>query len=189
MKKILFSFCLVLCIFLFFGCEFAEVVTGPRDTWCQRELEVQGVEFDCYLLYSEEGYSHSDLNTEAFPDNKIKPGLTVVLKPKMDNDIIEAFTSSMYTVKHFPLGNQSVEPNENVPEDGNEAKLFNVGNALWNAIWLGNITTFTNNEPSENPPDFMNKKSSLKLEFIDETKEQIKDLSWKEVVIALLENI
>ena len=82
MKKIFYSFFLVAIAFLFFGCEFGDAVTGPRDVWCKRELKVQDVEFDCYLLYTEDGYEHSDLNTEAFTDGKIQPGLTVVLKPQ-----------------------------------------------------------------------------------------------------------
>ena len=67
MKKISLWFLVLIVSFGIFGCDLGDAVTGPRDTWCRRTINVQGVDIDCYLLYSEEGYENSQLNSERFP--------------------------------------------------------------------------------------------------------------------------
>lgn len=182
MKKIFFVCFIIVLGLIFVSCDLGKSVSGPRDTWCKRTITVQGVEIDCYLLYTENGYENSQLNSEAFTGSKIEPGLTVVLNPITDG-FIGDLTSSCYTKKYFPLGESKVNANPNVDGTDTEAKSITVNNLLWNSIWICNSATFTANELSTNPPPLL--RGNGGLNFID----KVEDLSWKQVLIAILEGI
>lgn len=183
MKKISLWFLVLIVSFGIFGCDLGDAVTGPRDTWCRRTINVQGVDIDCYLLYTENGYENSQLNGETFPGNKIEPGLTIVLNPCMDG-VIGILTSNCYTVKHFGLGEAKAEANLNVDGTDTAPKTFTVNNFMWNSLWLLNSTTFQANGISKNPPSLL--RTNGGLSFIDA---EIPELSWKQVLIAILEGL
>lgn len=182
MKKISLCFLVLIVSFSIFGCDLGDAVTGPRDTWCRRTINVQGVDIDCYLLYTENGYENSQLNEKTFPENKIEPGLTIVLNPCMDG-VIGVLTSNCYTVKHFGLGEAKAEANQNVDGTDTAPKTFTVNNFMWNSLWLLNSTTFQANGISQNPPSLL--RTNGGLSFIAE----IPELSWKQVLIAILEGL
>lgn len=188
MRKI-FLFVLILSLsFWILGCDLGESVSGPRNTWCRRTINVQGVDIDCYLLYSEDGYENSQLNSERFPGKRIEPGLTVVLNPLTDGFIsgpASKFTSQCYTVKHFGLGEAKAEANQTVDGTDTAPKTFTVNNFMWNSLWLLNSATFSANGISTNPPSLLRQDGDLN--FIDDL--EIPELSWKQVLIAILEGL
>lgn len=184
MKKISLCFLVLIVSFGIFGCDLGDAVTGPRDTWCRRTITVQGTDIDCYLLYTENGYENSQLNGETFPGNKIEPGLTVVLNPRT-NGVFSTFTSQYYTVKHFGLGEAKAEANQNVDGTDTAPKTFTVNNFMWNSLWLLNSSTFSANGISTNPPRLLTQDGDLN--FIDDL--DISELSWKQVLIAILEGL
>ena len=184
MRKILLLVLVFTLSFCIFGCDLGESVSGPRNTWCRRTINVQGVDIDCYLLYSEEGYENSQLNSERFPEKRIEPGLTVVLNPRT-NDVFSTFTSQCYTVKHFGLGEAKAEANQNVDGTDTAPKTFTVNNFMWNSLWLLNSATFSANGISTNPPSLLRQDGDLN--FIDDL--EIPELSWKQVLIAILEGL
>ncbi len=175
MKKIFVVCCIFFAVFGLFSCDLRDAIVGPLDTWCMRTITIQGCDVDCYLIFTENGYSNAKLNAERFPDG-IAPGLTIVLNPVNDG-VIGDLTSNCYTVKQFPIGT-SVEG----VEEGT-TKEFKVNNNLWNLIWGLNSTTFKANGPSENPPSILRTEGNL--EFL----ENVKDLSWKDVLIAFIQGI
>ena len=179
MKKILPIVAIMILSLSFFACDLGDAITGPRDTWCERTITVKDVDFTCYLLYSEQGYSHSDLNSSKFENQKISKGLTVVLAPVSSG--VTWFTNP-YVVKTFGLGENSVEAKEDIDSSKNP-KTFTVGNSLWNAIWMCNMTTFNQNGPRTSPPTI------LRTDVVFNPFADIAELSWKEVVIAILEGI
>lgn len=184
MRKIFLLVLVLTLSFCIFGCDLGESVSGPRNTWCRRTINVQGVDIDCYLLYSEEGYENSQLNSERFPGKRIEPGLTVVLNPRT-NDVFSTFTSQCYTVKHFGLGEANAEANQNVDGTDTAPKTFTVNNFMWNSLWLLNSATFSANGISTNPPSLLRQDGDLN--FIDDL--EIPELSWKQVLIAILEGL
>lgn len=184
MRKILLLVLVFTLSFCIFGCDLGESVSGPRNTWCRRTINVQGVDIDCYLLYSEDGYENSQLNSERFPGKRIEPGLTVVLNPRT-NDVFSTFTSQCYTVKHFGLGEANAEANQNVDGTDTAPKTFTVNNFMWNSLWLLNSATFSANGISTNPPSLLRQDGDLN--FIDDL--EIPELSWKQVLIAILEGL
>lgn len=184
MRKIFLLVLVFTLSFCIFGCDLGESVSGPRNTWCRRTINVQGVDIDCYLLYSEEGYENSQLNSERFPGKRIEPGLTVVLNPRT-NDVFSTFTSQCYTVKHFGLGEAEAEANQNVDGTDTAPKTFTVNNFMWNSLWLLNSATFSANGISTNPPRLLTQDGDLN--FIDDL--EIPELSWKQVLIAILEGL
>lgn len=184
MRKILLLVLVLTLSFCVLGCDLGESVSGPRNTWCRRTINVQGVDIDCYLLYSEEGYENSQLNSERFPGKRIEPGLTVVLNPRT-NDVFSTFTSQCYTVKHFGLGEAKAEANQNVDGTDTAPKTFTVNNFMWNSLWLLNSATFSANGISTNPPSLLRQDGDLN--FIDDL--EIPELSWKQVLIAILEGL
>lgn len=184
MRKIFLLVLVLTLSFCIFGCDLGESVSGPRNTWCRRTINVQGVDIDCYLLYSEDGYENSQLNSERFPGKRIEPGLTVVLNPRT-NDVFSTFTSQCYTVKHFGLGEANAEANQNVDGTDTAPKTFTVNNFMWNSLWLLNSATFSANGISTNPPRLLTQDGDLN--FIDDL--EIPELSWKQVLIAILEGL
>ena len=184
MKKISLWFLVLIVSFGILGCDLGDAVTGPRDTWCKRTITVQGVDIDCYLLYSEEGYDNSQLNSERFPGKRIEPGLTVVLNPRT-NGVFSTFTSQCYTVKHFGLGEAKAEANQTVDGTDTAPKTFTVNNFMWNSLWLLNSATFSANGISTNPPRLLTQDGDLN--FVDDL--EITELSWKQVLIAILEGL
>lgn len=184
MRKILLLVLVLTLSFCIFGCDLGESVSGPRNTWCRRTINVQGVDIDCYLLYSEDGYENSQLNSERFPGKRIEPGLTVVLNPRT-NDVFSTFTSQCYTVKHFGLGEANAEANQNIDGTDTAPKTFTVNNFMWNSLWLLNSATFSANGISTNPPSLLRQDGDLN--FIDDL--EIPELSWKQVLIAILEGL
>lgn len=184
MRKIFLLVLVFTLSFCILGCDLGESVSGPRNTWCRRTINVQGVDIDCYLLYSEEGYENSQLNSERFPGKRIEPGLTVVLNPRT-NDVFSTFTSQCYTVKHFGLGEANAEANQNVDGTDTAPKTFTVNNFMWNSLWLLNSATFSANGISTNPPSLLRQDGDLN--FIDDL--EIPELSWKQVLIAILEGL
>jgi len=184
MRKIFLLVLVFTLSFCIFGCDLGESVSGPRNTWCMRTINVQGVDIDCYLLYSEEGYENSQLNSERFPGKRIEPGLTVVLNPRT-NGVFSTFTSQCYTVKHFGLGEAEAEANQNVDGTDTAPKTFTVNNFMWNSLWLLNSATFSANGISTNPPRLLTQDGDLN--FIDDL--EIPELSWKQVLIAILEGL
>ena len=179
MKKIFGCFSVFILLLSIFACDLEKTLSGPRDTWCRRTINVQGTDLNCYLLYSETGYSNTQLNSERFPEKKIEPGLTVVLNPLGDGFIGE-LTSSTYVVKHFPLGENKAKPIEG---ENKEPITFTVDNILWNGLWVLNSDTFNKNGLDANPPLLL--RTDGKLSFL----ENVAELSWKDVVIAILEGI
>ena len=184
MRKIFLLVLVFTLSFCILGCDLGESVSGPRNTWCRRTINVQGVDIDCYLLYSEEGYENSQLNSERFPGKRIEPGLTVVLNPRT-NDVFSTFTSQCYTVKHFGLGEANAEANQTVDGTDTAPKTFTVNNFMWNSLWLLNSATFSANGISTNPPRLLTQDGDLN--FIDDL--EIPELSWKQVLIAILEGL
>lgn len=177
MKKILPIVAIMILSLSFFACDLGDAITGPRDTWCERTITVKKVDFTCYLLYSEQGYSHSDLNSDKFSNHSLDKGLTVVLVPIAEKP---DWFGNPYVVKTFGLGENSVEGKEDIDSS---PKTFTVGNSLWNAIWMCNMTTFNQNGPRTSPPTIL--RTDVDFNPFDD----IAELSWKEVVIAILEGI
>ncbi|MBR4012367.1 MAG: hypothetical protein IKI98_06050, partial [Spirochaetaceae bacterium] len=95
------------------------------------------------------------------------------------------FTSQCYTVKHFGLGEAKVEANQNVDGTDTAPKTFTVNNFMWNSLWLLNSATFSANGISTNPPSLLRQDGDLN--FIDDL--DIPELSWKQVLIAILEGL
>ena len=179
MKKIFILLLISIFTFGIISCDLEDAIKGPQNQWCERDIEVSGVELTCYLLFTETGYTHEDLNSEKFEDNYIKPGLTVVLTPTYSDGVLGNLTHGAYAVKHFWLGTQSVTNDES----DTEPKKFTVGSSLWNMLWVLNSTTFTDNGVRKNPPDILKDNGKFNL------LEDIEGLDWKDIVIAILEGI
>ena len=179
MKKIFVLFTILILSFGFFACDLEDTISGPKDTWCERSIEVSDVELTCYLLFSEDGYSHKDLNSTNFNGNYIEPGLTIVLTPTYAGDALDNLVYGTYAVKHFALGSQSITNNES----DTKPKNFTVGSKLWDMIWLLNSTTFKDNGLRTNPPNILETDGNFNP-FSD-----FEGLSWKDIVIAILEGI
>lgn len=172
MKKIIVLCSVFLLAFGLVSCDFGDEDFAPRDKWCMKSIEVSDYEFDCYFLYTENGYEHNNLNSESFSGKRINPGLIIVLKPYVDG-IVGDLTSSTYFYKFFPI-ESSIE---------SEKSTVKVNNFLWNALWISNSISFSKNGIAENPPTFL--KSNGKIDFLD----SFEDLSWKDILIALIEGI
>lgn len=185
MKKIFILLLISIFTFGIISCDLEDSIQGPQNKWCEREIEVSEVELTCYLLFTETGYTHKDLNPEKFTGNHIEPGLTVVLTPTYNGGNLDSLVYGKYVVKHFGLGTNSVTngKSDDTEPDDTEPKKFTVGSKLWNMLWVLNSTTFTDNGVRKNPPDIL--KDNGKFELL----EDIEGLDWKDIVIAILEGI
>lgn len=179
MKKIFILLLISIFTFGIISCDLEDSIQGPQNKWCEREIEVSTAELTCYLLFTETGYTHEDLNSEKFVGNYIEPGLTVVLTPTYNGGSLDSLVYGTYVVKHFGLGAQSVTKGES----DTEPKKFTVGSKLWNMLWVLNSTTFTDNGVSKNPPNILRNDGDLHL------LEDFEGLDWKDIVIVILEGI
>ena len=179
MKKIFILLLISIFTFGIISCDLEDAIKGPQNQWCERDIEVSGVELTCYLLFTETGYTHENLNSEKFTGNHIEPGLTVVLTPTYSDGVLGNLTHGAYAVKHFGLGTQSVTNGES----DTKPKKFTVGSKLWDMIWLLNSTTFTDNGLRKNPPTL------LKADGDFNPFDDFEGLDWKDIVIAILEGI
>ena len=179
MKKIFILLLISIFTFGIISCDLEDSIQGPQNKWCEKDIEVSGVELTCYLLFTETGYTHEDLNPDNFVSNYIEPGLTVVLTPTYNGGSLGSLVYGTYVVKHFGLGAQSVTNDES----DTEPKKFTVGSSLWNMLWVLNSTTFTDNGVRKNPPDIL--KDNGKFDLL----EDIEGLHWKDIVYAILEGI
>ena len=66
MKKIFILLLISIFTFGIISCDLEDSIQGPQNKWCEKDIEVSGVELTCYLLFTETGYTHEDLNSEKF---------------------------------------------------------------------------------------------------------------------------
>lgn len=145
---------------------------GPKDTWCQRDVQYAGNDgksttLRCYFLYSDEGYQNSSLQSGV----SAGPGLTIAVCSTQSTSA-SVMAANSYVIKTFPK---------------NDATLgVKMSDRVWNEMYVKRGKEFQANGESKNPPAELREGSGYKLV----NEESLKNFSLKKLVAQyILDNV
>lgn len=144
MKRIRNLFCaiaLILTAFSFTACDrFAEVFSGPEDTWCRMDITIGQAKVCLDVIYTERTLSgtssdNRDAKYMSSDLEPIEPGITMLITLDEDSDadslvgtMFSELGKTTYIMKTFPKGSGSYGSGEN-------AFTFSGSKTTWSAIY------------------------------------------------------
>ena len=191
MKKIIiFALAALLCSFSLAGCSSdSEDGVPGKGTWQKKTVDYKAKDGDTttlevYLYYSDEAYTQN-LRREV----TIDPGLTVIITASSDgqtSQLAQQLVGNKYVMKHYEKGASLNDDTAENVEDKKGIFEMTVGDGSWRVIYTALLVSGNTVALTETPEPIRKGKNYSPLEYV---KDEInKNLSWKRLLIALLES-
>lgn len=191
MKKIIiFAFAALLCSFSLAGCSSdSEDGVPGKGTWQKKTVDYKAKDGDTttlevYLYYSDEAYTQNLIS-----DVTIDPGLTVIITASSDSQnsqLAKQLVENKYVMKHYAKGVSLNDDTEEAVEDKNGIFNMTVGDGSWRVIYTALLVSGNTVAQTETPEPIRKGRGYSPLAY--NTEEIKKNLSWKRLLIALLES-
>lgn len=196
MKKIIiFALAALLCSFSLAGCSSdSEDGVPGKGTWQKKTVNytannADGTDGDTttlevYLYYSDEAYTQNLRSGVT-----IDPGLTVIITASSDSqasNLAQQLAKDKYVMKHYEKGASLNDDTKEDVEDKNGIFNMTVGDGSWRVIYTALLVSGNTVVQTETPEPIRKGKGYSPLSY--ETEEIKKNLSWKKLLIALLES-
>ena len=196
MKKIIiFALAALLCSFSLAGCsgDSEDGVPG-KGVWQKKTVNYTARNADgtgddttileVYLYYSDEAYTQNLRS-----DVTIDPGLTVIITASSDSkttQLAQQLVRNKYVMKHYEKGASLNDDTAENVEDKKGIFEMTVGDGSWRVIYTALLVSGNTVAQTETPEPIRKGKNYSPLEYV---KDEInKNLSWKRLLIALLES-
>ena len=191
MKKIIiFALAALLCSFSLAGCsgDSEDGVPG-KGTWQKKTVDYTAKDGDTttlevYLYYSDEAYTQNLRS-----DVTIDPGLTVIITASSDSQtsqLAQQLVGNKYVMKHYEKGASLNDDKEEAVEDKKGIFEMAVGDGSWRVIYTALLVSGNTVAQTETPEPIRKGKGYSQIAY---DAEEIKNnLSWKRLLIALLES-
>ena len=191
MKKIIiFALAALLCSFSLAGCsgDSEDGVPG-KGVWQKKTVNYTAKDGDTttlevYLYYSDEAYTQNLRS-----DVTIDPGLTVIITASSDSrttQLAQQLIGNKYVMKHYEKGASLNDDTAEDVEDKDGIFRMTVGDGSWRVIYTALLVSGNTVAQTETPEPIRKGKGYSPLAC---DAEEIKNnLSWKRLLIALLES-
>ena len=191
MKKIIiFALAALLCSFSLAGCsgDSEDGVPG-KGTWQKKTVDYTAKDGDTttlevYLYYSDEAYTQNLRS-----DVTIDPGLTVIITASSDSQtsqLAQQLVGNKYVMKHYEKGASLNDDTAENVEDKKGIFEMTVGDGSWRVIYTALLVSGNTVAQTETPEPIRKGKGYSQIAY---DAEEIKNnLSWKRLLIALLES-
>lgn len=191
MKKIIiFALAALLCSFSLAGCSSdSEDGVPGKGTWQKKTVDYTAKDGDTttlevYLYYSDEAYTQNLRSGVT-----IDPGLTVIITASSDSQtsqLAQQLVGNKYVMKHYEKGASLNDDTAENVEDKKGIFEMTVGDGSWRVIYTALLVSGNTVAQTETPEPIRKGKNYSPLEYV---KDEInKNLSWKRLLIALLES-
>ena len=191
MKKIIiFALAALLCSFSLAGCSSdSEDGVPGKGTWQKKTVDYTAKDGDTttlevYLYYSDEAYTQNLRSGVT-----IDPGLTVIITASSDSQtsqLAHQLVGNKYVMKHYEKDASLNDDTAEAVEDKNGIFNMTVGDGSWRVIYTALLVSGGTVAKTETPEPIRKGKNYSPLEYV---KDEInKNLSWKRLLIALLES-
>ena len=193
MKKIIiFALAALLCSFSLAGCsgDSEDGVPG-KGVWQKKTVDYTAKDGDTttlevYLYYSDEAYTQNLRS-----DVTIDPGLTVIITASSDrqsqtSQLAQQLGGNKYVMKHYKKGASLNDGTAEDVEDKNGISNMTVGDSSWRVIYTALLVSGNTVAQTETPEPIRKGKGYSPLAC--DAEEIKKNLSWKRLLIALLES-
>ena len=191
MKKIIiFALAALLCSFSLAGCsgDSEDGVPG-KGVWQKKTVDYTAKDGDTttlevYLYYSDEAYTQN-LRKEV----TIDPGLTVIITASSDShpsQLAQQLVGNKYVMKHYEKGASLNDDTAENVEDKKGIFEMTVGDGSWRVIYTALLVSGNTVAQTETPEPIRKGRGYSPLAY--DTEEIKKNLSWKRLLIALLES-
>ena len=191
MKKIIiFALAALLCSFSLAGCSSdSEDGVPGKGTWQKKTVDYTAKDGDTttlevYLYYSDEAYTQNLRS-----DVTIAPGLTVIITASSDKQtskLAQQLVENKYVMKHYEKGASLNDDKEEAVEDKNGIFNMTVGDGSWRVIYTALLVSGGTVAKTETPEPIRKGSNYSPLDY--DTEEIKNNLSWKRLLIALLES-
>ena len=191
MKKIIiFALAALLCSFSLAGCSSdSEDGVPGKGTWQKKTVDYKAKDGDTttlevYLYYSDEAYTQNLRS-----DVTIDPGLTVIITASSDSQtsqLAQQLVENKYVMKHYEKGASLNDDKEEAVEDKKGIFEMTVGDGSWRVIYTALLVSGNTVAQTETPEPIRKGRGYSPLAY--DTEEIKKNLSWKRLLIALLES-
>ena len=193
MKKIIiFALAVLLCSFSLAGCSSdSEDGVPGKGTWQKKTVDYKAKDGDTttlevYLYYSDEAYTQNLRS-----DVTIDPGLTVIITASSDrqsqtSQLAQQLGGNKYVMKHYKKGASLNDGTAEDVEDKNGISNMTVGDSSWRVIYTALLVSGNTVAQTETPEPIRKGKGYSPLAC--DAEEIKKNLSWKRLLIALLES-
>lgn len=196
MKKIIiFALAALLCSFSLAGCsgDSEDGVPG-KGVWQKKTVNYKARNADgtgddtttleVYLYYSDEAYTQNLRS-----DVTIAPGLTVIITASSDKQtskLAQQLVRNKYVMKHYEKGASLNDDTAEEVEDKDGIFKMTVGDGSWRVIYTALLVSGNTVAQTETPEPIRKGKGYSPLAC--DAEEIKKNLSWKRLLIALLES-
>ncbi|MGN0738066.1 hypothetical protein [Treponema porcinum] len=191
MKKIIiFALAALLCSFSLAGCSSdSEDGVPGKGTWQKKTVDYKAKDGDTttlevYLYYSDEAYTQN-LRREV----TIDPGPTVIITASSDSQpsqLAQQLVRNKYVMKHYEKGAFLNDDTAEEVEDKDGIFKMTVGDGSWRVIYTALLVSGNTVAQTETPEPIRKGKDYSQIAY---DAEEIKNnLSWKRLLIALLES-
>ena len=191
MKKIIiFALAALLCSFSLAGCsgDSEDGVPG-KGVWQKKTVNYTAKDGDTttlevYLYYSDEAYTQNLRS-----DVTIDPGLTVIITASSDSQtsqLAQQLVGNKYVMKHYEKGAYLNDDTAEDVEDKDGIFKMTVGDGSWRVIYTALLVSGNTVAQTETPEPIRNGKKYSPIAY--DTEEIKNNLSWKRLLIALLES-
>ena len=193
MKKIIiFALAALLCSFSLAGCSSdSEDGVPGKGTWQKKTVDYKAKDGDTttlevYLYYSDEAYTQNLRS-----DVTIDPGLTVIITASSDrqsqtSQLAQQLGGNKYVMKHYKKGASLNDGTAEDVEDKNGISNMTVGDSSWRVIYTALLVSGNTVAQTETPEPIRKGRGYSPLAY--DTEEIKNNLSWKRLLIALLES-
>ena len=191
MKKIIiFALAALLCSFSLAGCSSdSEDGVPGKGTWQKKTVDYTAKDGDTttlevYLYYSDEAYTQNLRSGVT-----IDPGLTVIITASSDSQtsqLAHQLFGNKYVMKHYEKGAFLNDDTAEAVEDKNGIFNMTVGDGSWRVIYTALLVSGGTVAQTETPEPIRKGSNYSPLDY--DTEEIKNNLSWKSLLIALLES-
>lgn len=193
MKKIIiFALAALLCSFSLAGCSSdSEDGVPGKGTWQKKTVDYTAKDGDTttlkvYLYYSDEAYTQNLRSGVT-----IDPGLTVIITASSDSQsqtsqLAQQLVGNKYVMKHYEKGASLNDDTAEAVEDKNGIFNMPVGDGSWRVIYTALLVSGNTVAQTETPEPIRKGSNYSPLDY--DTEEIKNNLSWKRLLIALLES-
>ena len=191
-KVIIFALAALLCSFSLAGCsDDSEDGVPGKGVWQKKTVNYTAKDGDTttlevYLYYSDEAYTQNLRS-----DVTIDPGLTVIITASSDrqsqtSQLAQQLGRNKYVMKHYKKGASLNDGTAEDVEDKNGISNMTVGDSSWRVIYTALLVSGNTVAQTETPEPIRKGKGYSPLAC--DAEEIKKNLSWKRLLIALLES-